>query len=113
MERPEGLKLSHDEVRYVNPSKKEEHCAICKHFIKANPPRCEGVASPIDPKAWCVRYTKMPFVSKAQQGYFNANRKKLEAQGVDVDEWNSASKGLKLPKKKSTMQRAVERTKRT
>jgi hypothetical protein len=41
----------------------------------------------------------MPFKSKAQQGYFNANRAKLEAQGVDVDEWNSASKGKKLPAK--------------
>jgi hypothetical protein len=41
----------------------------------------------------------MPYVSKAQEAYFNANRKKLEAQGVDVDEWNSASKGKKLPDK--------------
>jgi hypothetical protein len=41
----------------------------------------------------------MPFKSKAQQGYFNANRGKLEAQGVDVDEWNKASKGKKLPQK--------------
>jgi hypothetical protein len=39
----------------------------------------------------------MPFKSKAQQGYFNANRSKLEAQGVDVGEWNAASKGKKLP----------------
>jgi hypothetical protein len=42
----------------------------------------------------------MPYVSKAQQGYFNANRGKLEKQGVNVDEWNSASKGKKLPEKK-------------
>ena len=41
----------------------------------------------------------MPFASKAQQGYFNANRDKLEKQGVDVDEWNAASKGKKLPEK--------------
>jgi hypothetical protein len=39
----------------------------------------------------------MPYVSKAQEAYFNVNRKKLEAQGVDVDEWNAASKGKKLP----------------
>ena len=39
----------------------------------------------------------MPFKSRAQQGFFNANRAKLEAQGVDVDEWNKASKGMKLP----------------
>jgi hypothetical protein len=39
----------------------------------------------------------MPFVSKAQQGYFNANRAKLEKEGVNVDEWNAASKSMKLP----------------
>lgn len=43
----------------------------------------------------------MPFKSKAQQGFFNANRKKLEAKGVNVAEWNSATKGKKLPKKKN------------
>lgn len=41
----------------------------------------------------------MPYASKAQEKYFNANRKKLEAQGVNVNEWNKASKGLKLPKR--------------
>ena len=41
----------------------------------------------------------MPFKSQAQEKYFNANRAKLEAEGVDVDEWNSSSKGLALPKK--------------
>lgn len=46
----------------------------------------------------------MPYVSKKQERYFNANKKKLEAQGVDVSEWNRASKGKKLPyaKKKKT-----------
>jgi hypothetical protein len=39
----------------------------------------------------------MPYKSQAQQAYFNANRDKLEAQGVNVDEWNSASEGAKLP----------------
>jgi len=43
----------------------------------------------------------MPYKSLAQERYFNANRSKMEAQGVDVDEWNSASKGLKLPRKKA------------
>ena len=41
----------------------------------------------------------MPYKSDAQRKYFNVNRKKLEAQGVDVDEWNEASKGKKLPEK--------------
>ncbi len=41
----------------------------------------------------------MPYKSEAQRKYFNANRKKLEAEGVDVAEWNSSSKGKKLPEK--------------
>lgn len=41
----------------------------------------------------------MPFKSLAQERYFNANRAALEKEGVNVDEWNQASKGLKLPKK--------------
>jgi hypothetical protein len=43
----------------------------------------------------------LPFESKAQQGFFNANRAALEKKGVDVDEWNKSSKGLNLPEKKS------------
>lgn len=41
----------------------------------------------------------MPYKSEAQRKYFNVNRKKLEAQGVDVDEWNEASKGKKMPER--------------
>lgn len=41
----------------------------------------------------------MPYKSKAQAAYFNIHRKQLERQGVDVDEWNAASKGKKLPKR--------------
>lgn len=39
----------------------------------------------------------MPFKSEAQRKFFNANRKKLEKEGVDVDEWNESSKGRSLP----------------
>jgi len=39
----------------------------------------------------------MPYKSVKQERYFNANRKSLERQGVDVDEWNASSKGMKLP----------------
>jgi hypothetical protein len=35
----------------------------------------------------------MPYISRAQQGYFHAHRKQLEAQGVNVSEWDQASKG--------------------
>ncbi len=41
----------------------------------------------------------MPFKSLAQERFFNANRAKMEAQGVNVDEWNQASKGMNLPPK--------------
>lgn len=41
----------------------------------------------------------MPYKSEAQRKYFNANRKQLESEGVDVDEWNESSKGKKLPEK--------------
>ena len=40
----------------------------------------------------------MPYKSLAQERFFNANRSKLEKQGVNVDEWNAASKGKRLPK---------------
>lgn len=39
----------------------------------------------------------MPYKSQAQAAYFNIHRAELERQGVDVDEWNQASKGMKLP----------------
>jgi len=51
----------------------------------------------------------MPFASKAQERYFNANRSKLEKQGVDVDEWNQASKGKKLPERKGLAAGAAKR----
>ena len=41
----------------------------------------------------------MPYKSRKQEKFFNANRKKLEKQGVNVSEWNAASKGKKLPNK--------------
>lgn len=43
----------------------------------------------------------MPYKSEAQRRYFNANRKKLESDGVDVDHWNKESKGKKMPEKKA------------
>ena len=39
----------------------------------------------------------MPFRSDRQRRFFNANREKLEARGVDVEEYNRASKGMNLP----------------
>jgi hypothetical protein len=41
----------------------------------------------------------MPYKSRAQAAYFNIHKKELSKQGVDVNEWNEASRGLRLPKK--------------
>jgi hypothetical protein len=41
----------------------------------------------------------VPYKSKAQEKFFNVNKKELEKKGVNVNEWNKASKGKKLPKK--------------
>ncbi len=45
----------------------------------------------------------MPYKSKAQEAYFNIHKNELEKQGVNVEEWNKASKGMKLPKKVSKL----------
>jgi len=39
----------------------------------------------------------MPYKSKAQAAYFNIHKKELEKEGVNVGEWNAASKGKSLP----------------
>jgi len=41
----------------------------------------------------------MPFKSEAQRRYFEANKAKLEKQGVNVKEWEESSKGLNLPER--------------
>ena len=41
----------------------------------------------------------MAFLSESQREYFNKNKARLEAKGVNVDKWNKASEGLKLPKR--------------
>ncbi len=43
----------------------------------------------------------MPYKSLAQERYFNTNKEKLEKQGVNVNEWNKASKGMDLRSKVS------------
>jgi len=39
----------------------------------------------------------MPYKSQAQAAFFHIHKKELEKQGVDVHEWDEASKGKKLP----------------
>lgn len=41
----------------------------------------------------------MPYASQKQRAFFNANKDELEKKGVNVDEWNEKSKGVKLPNK--------------
>jgi hypothetical protein len=41
----------------------------------------------------------VPFVSQAQEGFFEANKKHLESMGVNVEEWEKATKGKHLPYK--------------
>jgi hypothetical protein len=43
----------------------------------------------------------MPFKSKSQQRFFYANKKKLEKQGVDVEEWSKETDYTNLPEKKA------------
>lgn len=39
----------------------------------------------------------MPYKSKAQAAYFHIHKAELERQGVNVAEWDAASKGKSLP----------------
>lgn len=54
----------------------------------------------------------MPYVSTKQARFFNANRAKLQKQGVDVDEWNRSTDFSSLPErhvaKKHWMQGAAD-----
>jgi hypothetical protein len=53
----------------------------------------------------------MPYKSKAQEAYFNIHKKELERQGVNVNEWNEASKGKKLPERVTKL-RAMKKRKK-
>ncbi len=56
----------------------------------------------------------MPYKSMAQAAFFNIHKKELEKKGVNVDEWNEASKGKQLPnhvpkkKKKQGMEAGMQ-----
>lgn len=40
-----------------------------------------------------------PYKSEKQRKFFNSNRRKLEKEGVDVEEWNKSSKANKVAAK--------------
>ena len=46
----------------------------------------------------CPREVPIPYKSRAQAAFFHIHKKELESQGVNVSEWDRASKGKKLPK---------------
>ena len=50
----------------------------------------------------------MPYASQAQAGYFHAHKAELERQGVNVDEWDAASRGMKLPERAKAKDRLVK-----
>lgn len=51
----------------------------------------------------------MPYKSEAQRAFFHANRQALEAKGVHIEEWDEASKGLKLPER-VTMEKGIPKS---
>jgi len=51
----------------------------------------------------------LPYKSKAQEAYFNIHKKELERKGVNVDEWNKASKGKNLPERVTKLQAMKKR----
>lgn len=55
----------------------------------------------------------MPYKSRAQEAFFNIHKKELEAKGVDVDEYNAASKGMKLPEHTTPIKKVRIRVKKT
>jgi hypothetical protein len=50
----------------------------------------------------------VPYASKAQQSYFHAHEKELERQGVNVSEWDAATKGKKLPEHKAPKRKPLK-----
>jgi len=52
----------------------------------------------------------MPYVSQAQEGFFHTHEKELKAKGVDVSEWDKATKGKHLPKRAKGRKKAKNTT---
>lgn len=50
----------------------------------------------------------MPFKSQAQAGFFHTHKAELEKQGINVSEWDAATKGKHLPKKLHEMNKPLK-----
>jgi hypothetical protein len=84
MERPEGTKSAHQEVRYEEDSQhKGKTCSRCEHFIDSDPARCETVASPIAPTGWCERFELDP--RKLSLAEYREYREKGAGKKTDRD----------------------------
>jgi hypothetical protein len=60
-ELPEKDKRTHASVNYEATSTHSgEFCGRCRHVILADPPRCNGVQSPIALRGWCHRFRSKP-----------------------------------------------------
>jgi hypothetical protein len=66
-EREPESKFRHASVDFEHPAKGEDHCGECQHFIKAEPPRCQIVASPIAAEDWCRKFKEQPGESAAYE----------------------------------------------
>jgi hypothetical protein len=51
----------------------------------------------------------MPYKSDAQRRFFHANADELRRQGVDVSEWDRASKGRDVPERVHPRSEAARR----
>jgi hypothetical protein len=52
----------------------------------------------------------VPYASKAQQGYFHAHKAEMESKGVNVNEWDQASKGQRgLPEHTMKKEKGTEK----
>ena len=47
----------------------------------------------------------MPYRSLAQEGYFHTHRTQLERQGVNIGEWDVATKGKSMPRRAAVKMR--------
>jgi hypothetical protein len=48
--------VSQTEADYTDHGTKQEHCAICRHYLNRN--ACEIVAGHIQPQGWCKYFAK-------------------------------------------------------
>jgi hypothetical protein len=68
MEKPASEKLSHLAVHYQHPSQHPgKECDDCAHYIRATPPRCEGVQSPIRPEDYCDNFKRKSRIAQAMK----------------------------------------------